>query len=187
MADLGDIWQSGGAGGLTCGHWATEAEAEEYLAAFLNRTALFRVHRQVAGRPMFQRHFQEPKGVRADLVLEPGPRLVAEGWTGGALVIEVKRSGQKTGPGYSQLLDYMGTAWSLDGGVCVVANFGFLFPVEKQQGPLASIMAQQHIGTASVDGGRLTFYAGESRVLTVRETGEARLGCTNIGHGLGAR
>ena len=187
MADLTDIRYPSGDSDLTCGPWRTEAEAEDYAVAFLERTDLFKLYRQVPGRPLCQRHFQTPKTVRADILLLPRPRLLAAGWGDGAIVVEVKRSGEKTGPGYSQLLDYLNTAWPLAGGVCVLPTFGFLFPVRKRFGPLASIMAQQHIGTAWVDQGTLWLYAGESRVMTIYESGGVRLGHTNIGHGLGAR
>jgi hypothetical protein len=187
MADISEIRDLSSSADLTCGHWAAEAEAEEYLASYLSRTGLFKVHRQVTGRTVAHRHFQEPKGLHADLLLVPNDRFIDAGWTGGALVIEVKRSGEKTGPGYSQLMDYMGAAWPLAGGVCVAPDFGFLFPVAKQHGPLASILAHQHIGTASIDRGQLSLYAGECRVLTVDEVGGFRFGQTRFGRSLGAR
>jgi len=172
---------------VTCGHWATEPEAEGYLVDFLNRTGLFAVYRQARGHPLCQRHFQALKSVRADLLLVPDARLLAAGWNGGVIVVEAKRSGEKIGPGLSQLLDYLNVAWPIEGGICVLPTFGFLFPAPHQGGPVASIMAQQHIGVAHVHHGGLEFWCGESRVLTVYKSGDVRLGHVNTGRGLGAR
>ncbi|MFO8012737.1 MAG: hypothetical protein R6X20_05455 [Phycisphaerae bacterium] len=173
---------------LTLDGWPSEIEAEEFLEEFIAATGLFEVYRQHNGRPVVQRHFQYPKAVRADLLLVPTSRLIHTGWSGGAIVIEVKRSGVKTGPGYSQLLDYLNSVWPVEGGIGVMPTFGFQFPVENQGGPIASIMAQQHIGTAYIDfQGRLLLQCGESRVLTLCQSGDFRIGTTNIGRRLGAR
>ena len=187
MADLTPIWTAGDDPAEPLGPWATETEAETYLAEFLARTGLVQVYRQIPGRPLCQRHFQVTKSVRADLLLVPKRALVEAGWSDGVIVIEVKRPGRKTGPGYSQLLDYMNTAWPVGAGICVVPTFGFLFPAVQPHGPLASVLAQQHIGTALVRCGALHLYAGEARVLSISAAGKVTLGETRFGRNLGAR
>lgn len=172
---------------LTCGHWQTEAEAEEYLAQFLELSKLFVVYRQVVGEPLWKHHFQPFHGVRADLLLLPDSKLLGCGWQYGAIVLEVKRSGEKIGPGLNQAIDYTNTAFYIDGGVAVVPTFAFLFPVPKQAEALASIMAHQHLGSAFFAHGGLHLYCGESRILSLLDDGEIRLGRVHMGRRLGAR
>jgi hypothetical protein len=187
MVDLGFLHPSGITSPSTCGCFAFEADAEEYVASMLQRSGLFLVYRQVRGRPLAHHHFQRTGDLRADVLLVPDKPLIRLGWSGGAIVIEVKRSGEKLGPGLNQLLDYMNAAWLIGGGVPVVPSFGFLFPAPQQHGPLASIMAHQHIGTAWFEDDELKLYAGESKVMSVRGNGEVDLGSTDFGRKLGAR
>jgi len=102
-------------------------------------------------------------------------------------VIEIKRSGKKIGAGLNQAIDYTNTAFYIDGGVAVVPTFAFLFPVPKQAEALASIMAHQHLGSAFFAHGSLHLYCGESRILSLSDEGEIRLGHVAIGRRLGAR
>jgi hypothetical protein len=187
----------------TYGPWRTEAEAEDYLTDFLRDTGLFCIYRQVRGWPMTQPHFRDhpasSASLRADVLLVPTVRLIDQGWDGGAVLIEVKRSDVKIGPGLGQLLDYMGTVWRVDGGIGVVPTFGFLFPALRQDSALASVMAQEHIGTATIRKGnryvgttvireeRLELCCGESRVLTVWRHGKLDFGTTNFGRKTGSR
>lgn len=191
MPDLAHIWDGQGEPDVTvtCGSWEDERAAENDLATVLQAAGLFHVYRQVVGRPLWTHCFQHPQDVRADMLLMPTARLIGAGWTAGATVIEVKRSGQKIGPGCNQLIDYLNSAWWLpdSGGVAVVPAFGFLFPAHKQHGPLASVMAHQHIGTACFYEGALYCYCGESPVLTLSAAGEVRLGRLDFGLKAGAR
>jgi len=171
----------------TCGNWVTEKQAEDDLVSMIDATDAFYIYRQVAGEPLWKHHFQSPQQVRCDVLLLPAPKLLDLGWHGGAIVIETKKSGVRFGPGLSQLVDYTNSAFYLSGGVAVVPTFGFLFPVQKQHGPLASVMAQQHIGAAEVSYGRLVLSCGESNVLTISRAGEVKVGTVNFGRRLGAR
>lgn len=81
----------------------------------------------------------------------------------------------------------MNSAFFLPSGVAVVPAFGFLFPALKQHGPLASVMAHQHLGTAVIQHGSLYLFCGESRVLTLGQDGLIDFGKTNFGRRLGAR
>jgi hypothetical protein len=172
----------------TCGPWPTEQEAEDWLAAFLDGTGLFHVLRQVRGVPLQRHHFQRTQGVRADLLLLPSVKFTEAGWKDGAIVVEVKKPGAKIGPGISQLLDYMRTAWCIDGGIAIVPSFGFLFAARKQIGPFASLMAHQHIGTASLeDDDRLDLCCGHSGVLRLSGDGDVIVKPTEFGRKMGAR
>lgn len=174
---------------VTCGAWASEREAEDALVTFLLRSGLFHVYRQVAGRPLWTHCFQRTQDVRADVLLLPSAQLLRHGWTAGAIVVEVKRSGEKIGPACSQLVDYLNSLWWLPGtgGVGVVPAFGFLFPAHKQHGPLASVMAHQHIGTAVFRRDWLHCFCGEHRVLSIGPAGEVRPGLTRFGQKTGSR
>lgn len=82
---------------------------------------------------------------------------------------------------------YTNAAFYIDGGVAVVPTFAFLFPVPKQAEALASIMAHQHLGSAFFSHDSLHLYCGESRILSLLDDGEVRLGRMDIGRRLGAR
>ncbi len=172
---------------ITAGSYRSEKAAEEDLLRFLKTTRAFVVYQQLPGEPLWKHHFQIPKSVRADLFLLPSRRLIDAGWQGGAVVIEVKRSGEKIGPGLNQLIDYTNAAFYVEGQVAVVPSFGFLFPVLPQGEAVASVMAHQHVGTAMIERGVLKLWCGESRILSLWEAGNIRLGNADIGRGLGRR
>ena len=186
MVAIGHIWDSDQSG-LTYGDWADERDAEDAFCAFCKDAGAFEVHRQVAGEPLWKRFTQAHQSVRADVLLLPLPALVSAGWGCGALVIEVKRSGEKIGHGCSQLIDYTNAVFFLPTGVAVVPAFGFLFPALKQHGRMASLMAHQRIGTAMIRYGKLELCCGECRVLTVGQSGEINVGATDFGRKLGSR
>jgi len=171
---------------LTLGSWATEQDAEDWFVTFAQRSRLFRVYRQVWGEPLCKHHFQKSSSLRADVLLFPTSTLLAAGWGAGCVVVEVKRSGEKLGPGLNQLLDYMNTAWFVPGGA-VVPSFGFLFPAPKQHGALASLMAHQHIGTAAAHREWVRLLCGEARVLQFAANGQFELGQLDFGRKIGAR
>jgi hypothetical protein len=162
-------------------------EAETELLGFLDKHSLFVHYRQVVGEPLWKHHFQTFNSVRADLLLLPDQRLIDAGWRSGAIVIEIKRSGEKIGPGLNQAIDYTNTAFYIDGDVAVIPTFAFLFPAPEQAEAVASIMAHQHLGSAFFDHSVLHFYCGQSRILSVSDEGNIRLGKPNIGRRLGRR
>jgi len=124
----------------TSGDWKTEKDAEEFFWSFINRFDAFSIFPQVTGTPLYKHHFQEAKNLRADFILFPQKKLIAEGWSGGAIVVEIKRSKIPFGPALSQLNDYMHSSWKIpNGNVNVIPTFGFVFPVEKQHGSKSSM------------------------------------------------
>jgi len=171
---------------VTCGQWATEPEARDELERFIRANGAFRTYR---GEPLWKHHFQtqDKENFRADLLLLPNDPVIEAGWNDGAIVIEVKRSGKKIGRGISQLIDYMNGTFYIEGGIAVVPSWGFLFPAVKQAEAIASVMAQQRLGTVTLKHGELDFYCGETRVLSIGGPGDVRLGKRDIGRRLGAR
>jgi hypothetical protein len=163
-----------------------EQDLEESLAEFLEATGLWRVLRQVMGQPLWTAS-PEAGRARCDLLLLASRRALAAGWTHGAILIEVKRPSEPIGPAISQLMDYLRTAWLLPNGVRVMAEWGFVYPAERVHGPLASVCAQNRVGTASLAAGELNLLCGEQRILTIWGGGTLRVGETRIGRRFGSR
>ena len=154
---------------VTCDTFATEEAAEEWLANFLQSTRQFSVYRQVEGVPVFRHHRQEWKDVRCDILAIP---LSISTLNLGSIVFEVKRSGEKIGPPMSQMLDYLHTIFTVRNQIGLVPTMAFLFPCEKQHGAVASLMQQQHMGSArrSYKHG-LQCFCGEQRLLEFDSSG----------------
>jgi len=191
MADLRNISLSHRDTNTTCGSWDDEADAEDYLAGFVGATGLFTVYRQVCGRAIAEPHFRDHErsstSLRTDFLLVPKRTLIDHGWDGGIILIEAKRSGVPIGKGLSQLLDYMGAAWTIQGGISLVPTFGFLFPALRQRKGLASVMAHRHIGTAVIRHDTLELLCGEKRVISIGRAGDVDLGTTDFGRKTGSR
>ena len=163
-----------------------EADLEDGLAGFLEATGLFRVFRQVVGRPLWTA-CPNAGWVRCDLLLLASKRGLALGWTHGPILLEVKRPGDPIGPALSQMMDYLRCSWLLSNGVPVMASWAFVYPADRMHGPLASVCAQNRVGTAHLGAGELNLYCGEQRVLTVCEGGVLRVGDVRIGLRHGSR
>jgi len=163
-----------------------EADLEDRLAAFLECTGLFRVLRQVVGRPLWTA-CPSAGWVRCDLLLLASKRGLAAGWLHGPIVIEVKRPGEPIGPAISQLMDYLRSSFLLPNGVPIMASWAFIYPAERVHGPLASVCARNRVGTASLAGGELDLLCGEQRILTVGEEGALRVGQVGVGRRFGSR
>lgn len=172
---------------VTAGDWKTEKAAQQDLIAFLKSSRAFVVREQVAGRPLWKHHFQDYQELRADVLLLPDTPLIEAGWRGGAIVVEVKRSGEKIGPGLNQLIDYLNAVFYLEGGIAIAPSFGFMFPMHEQVEAVASFMAHQHIGSASLRRGVLDFYCGHNRLVRIHESGQIKLGQFDFGRRLGRR
>ena len=128
----------------------TEAQIAAGLDHTLATLGLFHVYPEVTGTLTQPRPGQPDKNMRIDRLLLPTHKLIDSGWTSGAIGIEVKRSGDdKTlGPAVSQAMDYTRTTFTLPSGVRITPNLVFLYPFEKPGGPIASVMAQNNVGTA---------------------------------------
>lgn len=176
---------------LTAGTWGTEVESAAALDSLLDQCGLWSVHREVPGTLIQPRPSQDAKGMRIDRILLPTPRLLALGWTHGAIGIEVKRSGIKIGPPIAQAMDYGRTVWRLDqlGGLRLWLDWVFIWPLPPRDGPLASVLAQNRIGSA--DGGgyyllHLQCGSGQN-LITVPRNGVPRIGAGASGRKAGSR
>jgi hypothetical protein len=163
------------------GDFKTEAESVAFLKELLKQTGLFTVYNEVKGQIIQPRPFVEKVDVRIDFILSPKPKLMNAGWPYGTMGVECKKSGLKINKAFSQTLDYSHSVWKLPSGFLFMCEFHFLWPFPKTHGFLASIMAQNKIGTlhndARPDWGSLKFYCGETKVLKYRHsTGEIAIG-----------
>jgi hypothetical protein len=164
---------------LTAGTWATEIEAAAAFDSFLNQCGLWSVYREVPGTLIQPRPSQADKGMRIDRILLPTPRLLALGWTHGAIGVEIKRSGVKIGPPIAQAMDYGRTVWRLDqlGGLRLWLDWVFIWPMTKRHGPIASVLAQNRIGSASSDAWTpLCLWSGEQNLIRIERDGTVAIG-----------
>ena len=132
---------------LTLGSFASEAESARALDEAIEAIGLFRIHREVVGSYLFMRPEAALQTARIDRILIPTPALLEQGWNHGPVGIECKRSGVKLGPPLAQLLDYSRATWQI-GATWIMPRFYFLWPMAKAHGPLASVLAQNRVGSA---------------------------------------
>jgi hypothetical protein len=127
--------------------------------------------------------------MRIDRILLPTPRLLELGWTHGAVGIEVKRSKVKIGPPLAQAMDYSRTVWTLPGyGVRIWLDWVFLWPMDRQTGSMASILAQNRIGCAySTKWTVLHLKCGESNLIKIERDGQIDIGDARNGQKAGSR
>ena len=173
------------------GDWQNEAESVAYLKEVLQKTGLFTIYNEVEGRIIQPRPFCEEKGVRIDMVLSPTSKLNKAGWKSGCIGIECKKSGIKINHAFAQAQDYSRTVWRLKSGFLLMCEYSFVWPFPKTHGFLASIMAQNKIGTIQntdhSEWGCLKFYCGENKVLKYyHSTGIAEIGAC-FGNKAGSR
>lgn len=179
---------SGTGESVTCGSYADETAACSAFDLLVEKTGMFKIHKEIWGDLIQPRTGCEQKRMKIDRILSPKNELIALGWTHGPIGVELKRSGVKIGPPLSQALDYCRTAWEMPGGYRIVLNFSFLFPVEKQHGTVASIMAQQRIGTiSSTKWNPLSFCVGECVAIRFDEFWNVTMNKVDCGRKAGSR
>lgn len=170
---------------FTVGPWATEEASAAAFDARVAATGMFRTEREVRGTLIQPRAGQLDRSLRIDRILFPGPALRDLGWPHGAIGIELKRAGENIGPPLAQAMDYVRGTWEV-AGVLVQVSAVFLWPVEKQSGPLASLMCNCRIGTVTPDG--FKFALGEEVVFADdRPYGSIRIGGGRSGRKVGSR
>lgn len=169
-------------------HYQTEQDAAAAFDEAVERTGLFAMHREVRGTLLQPRPGQVDKSVRIDRILIPTPRLGQLGWNLGMVGVEIKRSGIKVGPAIAQAMDYTRACFTIGYGVQIIPTMVFLWPADKQHGPLASVLAQNRLGTAETNRwAALRLMSGEMNVLHVSHTGEVRIGTGTAGAKVGSR
>lgn len=173
----------------TIGDWTTEAQSAAALDRALLACGLWTVYREVCGTVVQPRPSQPDRSVRIDRLLVPNERLAAAGWKHGVIGVEIKRSGVKIGQPIAQAMDYSRATWTLPvGGIRVWLDWIFLWPVGKQHGTTASILAQNRIGTASADQWTtLHLRTGEHNVLRVGADEQIEIGTAANGQKVGSR
>lgn len=172
----------------TIGSWASEADSAAALDRMLETLDLWHVHKEVPGVLTHPRPRQIDRTVRIDRILIPNTRLCALGWTHGAIGIEIKRSGMKIGHPIAQAMDYGRSVWSLPAGIKVWLDFVFIWPMPPQHGPVASILAQNRIGSAYTDQWNpFRLRAGQETLMEIRSDGAIAIGHVSAGRKVGSR
>ena len=163
--------------GLIEGNFATEADVKNFVMTDPALNRWFLLYPEVRAKPLFTHPCKEwitesgdMKRYRFDVLLLPGKELFeVYGWKLGAIALELKKSGVKVGPAYSQALDYVNSA-TVDlerGGVCVVPSYGLVFNAPFVGGPLASIQTQNRIGAfKKFPSGLWQFRSGQTDICT---------------------
>ncbi len=173
---------------MTAVHYQTEQDAAAAFDEAVERTGLFNIYREVRGTLLQPRPGQVDKSVRIDRILAPTVRLCELGWHRGMIGVEIKRSGIKVGPAIAQAMDYTRACFTIGYGVQIIPSMVFLWPTDKQHGPLASVLAQNRLGTAdSNHWAALRLMSGEMNILHVSHTGDVRIGTGAAGAKVGSR
>jgi len=171
--------------------WFTEAEACAALDARLAKLGLFNVYSEVQGQylqPKFGR--TKEAAPRIDRVLVPKHTLCDRGWNHGCIGVEVKRSGARVGPALSQMLDYRGAVWRIDPvrDIWICLSWVMLWPASKEHGEIASLLAQNRLGTIDGEYGGLRFASGETVLARFNQFGDRdRISAANNGRRQGSR
>ncbi len=168
---------------ITTGEWATETASADALDHRLLASGLFRIYSEVRGVLMQPRPGQIDRAVRIDRLLVPTERLYEHGWHHGVIGVEIKRSGVRIGPPLAQAMDYVRSSWAIRG-VWMQLGGVFVWPMDKQYGPLASVMINQRVGSASFSSwSQLHLRFGEQTVLRVDRDGLVTVGYQSVDSG----
>jgi hypothetical protein len=174
----------------TSGTWSTEVEAETaFDEATSARPDLWQAYRQVPGTLIHPRRAQIDKSMRIDRILVPKQGLIDAGWTHGVFGVEIKRSGESLGKPIAQALDYLRSVWTLPNNFHVWLDWVFIWPMPATSGALASICAQQRIGSARPgwsDARSIELHCGPTTMLRVAN-GEIKVGNPRNGRKSGSR
>lgn len=159
------------------GGYRNEAEAAAAFDGCIP-ASMFRVYKEVTGKVVLSRPEKKYDAVRIDRVLVPTVKAATQGWLYGAIGVEIKRSEDKFGPALSQCMDYRHSLFLIPpSNVRVYLDWIFIWPMRKEGGPLASVMAQNRIGTCfrGWEGG-VDFFCGEAAVIRNLDYGSMTIG-----------
>lgn len=167
--------------------YPTEVEAAADFDAIVRNVDLFTSYAEVPGTLLQPRPGQVDKSVRIDRVLVPNSRLIDAGWRGGIIGVELKKEAY-SGRAIAQGIDYTRSAFRLGpANFLIICDYVFIWAWGKQDGPLASVMAQTHVGSVtSTSWTPLHFRTGENNVLRVHTDGRLDFG-TQVGNKAGSR
>lgn len=161
----------------TSGVFSDEPAAWAVFDAAIELSGAFRIYREVEGEYIQPRPETDPRGARIDRILVPQPKVIAAGWKrGGMIGVEGKKSGSKIGPLVTQAIDYSRCAFRIEREpgeliALVMLPWIFIYPVEPVLGDLASVMANNRIGTAAMTNSRLVFSCNGTNAITIAADG----------------
>lgn len=125
----------------------TEVENLSRFDAKIAGSKMFRSYSEVEGSYLHSLPGEAMKKCRIDRVLSPTNLALASGWTLGPVGIEAKAGNLAIGKGLAQAMDYRRAAFRMNGGYDVILRWIFIYPAQKQSGPLESVMAQHGVGS----------------------------------------
>ena len=165
------------------GKTTTENFSEQLFIDLISPSKLFIIYRQCWGRQTsFDPHtlsMSKKNGFMCiDFILIPTKKARDNGWNYGPVGVETKAFGVKTGPAYSQALDYRDCIWEFDEKLhpnfWINLKYIFVFPHDNDQsvvGVMASIESQQRIGHIFPYGHHgeknIKFYIGQRLILNI--------------------
>lgn len=137
----------------TCGKFNSEPESCWTFDKLVKDTGMWRIVSEVDGYYINRRPWQADQGCRIDRILFPTTELIEKfGWKLGPIGIECKKSHYPIGPVLSQCLDYTNAVWeSKATGMLLMLRWIFIWPLDGQKGAIASVMAQNCVGSAWMD------------------------------------
>lgn len=177
----------------TAGVFADEPAAWTEFDEIIAKSGTFTVYREVHSEYIQPRLETEDKEARIDRILVPTKRLIEAGWrSGGAIGVEGKKSKAKAGPLVVQAIDYSRCAFRIEGHGGLLANvllrWIFVYPVSTSSGDIASIMAQNRIGSCAKNYyGGLNFCCAGTTVIKINIDGTIEAKDTPIGNKRGSR
>lgn len=130
------------------GRFGTEEEALESFDHIVMGWGAFTMYKEVRGRYIAIRPGRDIKTPRIDRILVPTELGKSQGCTF-SIGVEAKKSGEKLGPAVCQALDYTWAEFEISDGVYLRPDWLGLWPIQKQGGPIASVLAQNRILTIS--------------------------------------
>lgn len=162
---------------LTSGDFVDEPAAWAAFDEIVDRCGAFTVYREVVGEYVQPRIETQDKGARIDRILIPSQKLIEAGWKrGGAIGVEGKKSGNKSGPLICQAMDYSRCAFGIKkktGELIadIMLRWVFVYPAEGAFGDLASVMGNNRIGTCWIYRGGVVFGCNGTNAIRVEATG----------------
>lgn len=162
---------------------ASVAELEVLLRPY---GKYFRHYPEVTGQYMQPKLGAAKSSCRIDKIIVPSQELIDAGWTHGPFGIECKKSNKKIGPVIAQCQDYKNAAFCLSPGFHVVLEWIFIWPLEKQFGDIASVMAQSRIGYVNKTYREVLFFGTDSKRL-ISFDGQVYASSTQVGKRMGSR
>jgi hypothetical protein len=157
---------------LTSGSYKVESMAHDEVVGFFKCQELmnrFSLYHEVEGEILQPRTGTEDKKVRIDFVIVPKQKAIQEGWSMGAVGIELKKSGTKIGRQVCQAMDYTRAAFQMTGGILINLSWVFIGPSDTVMGDLGSVMAQNRIGVCCFKSGRFALKTGSANILNFSE------------------